>query len=557
MVSSSPGRQPCSLFTLLLPSSHTRSFARSLLGKVIIPVHSTSILSVIAMSIFRGRRSKADCSDLEFRSRDQTWGARGAAFKEGMEMNQHPTPVYTPSGYLTPTSTAYEGRRDSIASMQSSASCANSFSSNSSAYYSNLPPTPHTAREAVADSEWMMVRPHEIDNSIQEITPQEVEEFRQSEQWQQMMDAQHKHGHIPLPTERRPSSWGPVEPSHFQSAVRPTGSDNETLGLPAHMEYQPFDGLPPATRTLLPAAELHSTSEMWNAHHPTTSGLSIQGMTAEAYGAPQMNGQGINLDNFSWQQTGMEPAPLFDQPSVNPDDTVHETEHRTFPELATEQMEEPFGYDGYSSSTSQLGDSQPSIKHEDDAYFDHRRSDLMSPQRRHRQKDRRVGPSGPSGISKRKHRCETRLDSFTANLDGCAVDFRFQADIQKDPKSGRYCSTSGETKKQRCRFEGCTKTFARPEHLKRHENTHSKERPFPCVVTGCGRRFSRNDNRKAHYETHLKEAMSGKKARNASVSFQELTRLLHVNETPEEATKMIEKLQNPKVKVKSEKSESR
>ncbi|KAK8210724.1 hypothetical protein IWZ01DRAFT_407590, partial [Phyllosticta capitalensis] len=53
-----------------------------------------------------------------------------------------------------------------------------------------------------------------------------------------------------------------------------------------------------------------------------------------------------------------------------------------------------------------------------------------------------------------------------------------------------------------CRFEGCTKTFARPEHLKRHENTHSKERPFPCVVTGCGRRFSRNDNRKAHYETH-------------------------------------------------------
>ncbi|KAF2143394.1 uncharacterized protein K452DRAFT_215001, partial [Aplosporella prunicola CBS 121167] len=61
---------------------------------------------------------------------------------------------------------------------------------------------------------------------------------------------------------------------------------------------------------------------------------------------------------------------------------------------------------------------------------------------------------------------------------------------------------TGETKKQRCRFEGCVKTFARPEHLKRHENTHSKERPFPCVVPCCRRRFSRNDNRKAHYETH-------------------------------------------------------
>ncbi|KAK7534933.1 uncharacterized protein J3D65DRAFT_629466 [Phyllosticta citribraziliensis] len=490
-----------------------------------------------------------------------------------MEMNPHSAPGYTPSGYLTPTSSAYEGRRDSIASMQSSASCANSFSSNSSAYYSNLPPTPHTSREVVGESDWMMVRPNDMSfdhGSAHTANDHDADEYNNHDHWPSAMDFGHgKPGRMGIQPERRQPGWVMVEPATpYTSAVRPTGSDNDTLGLPAPTDYQSFDSMPNGARTLLPAAELQSHSEMWPAHHPTTSALSLQGMTAEAYGAPPMNSGSLNMD-YTWPQVGAGlEMPIFQDSVVHPGDTVHEADSRTYPEMNSDQsLEESFGsYDGYSSSTSQcsryggqLGDGHTSIKREaDDAYLDHRsRSELISPQRRHRQKDRRIGPSGPSGITKRKHRCENRMDSFTANLDGCAVDFRFQADIQKDPKSGRYCSTAGETKKQRCRFEGCTKTFARPEHLKRHENTHSKERPFPCVVPGCGRRFSRNDNRKAHYETHLKEAMSGKKARNASVSFPELKNLLHSHEAPEEANKMIEKLQNPKVKVKHEKSDSR
>ncbi|CCG84530.1 protein of unknown function [Taphrina deformans PYCC 5710] len=43
----------------------------------------------------------------------------------------------------------------------------------------------------------------------------------------------------------------------------------------------------------------------------------------------------------------------------------------------------------------------------------------------------------------------------------------------------------------------CTRPFARLEHLKRHERSHTKEKPFCCDqagdIIGCGRRFARRD----------------------------------------------------------------
>lgn len=35
----------------------------------------------------------------------------------------------------------------------------------------------------------------------------------------------------------------------------------------------------------------------------------------------------------------------------------------------------------------------------------------------------------------------------------------------------------------------CQSTFRRPEHLKRHFRSHTKEKPFECMQ--CGRHFSR------------------------------------------------------------------
>lgn len=48
----------------------------------------------------------------------------------------------------------------------------------------------------------------------------------------------------------------------------------------------------------------------------------------------------------------------------------------------------------------------------------------------------------------------------------------------------RLGSAPGQTK---CSI--CHSTFRRPEHLKRHFRSHTKEKPFECAQ--CGRHFSR------------------------------------------------------------------
>ncbi|GAA5868465.1 hypothetical protein JCM8547_006283 [Rhodosporidiobolus lusitaniae] len=53
-----------------------------------------------------------------------------------------------------------------------------------------------------------------------------------------------------------------------------------------------------------------------------------------------------------------------------------------------------------------------------------------------------------------------------------------------------------------CVAENCGKRFKRFEHLKRHERTHTMERPFKCEIPGCDKSFSRSDNLQQHRKTH-------------------------------------------------------
>ncbi|KAF8481625.1 hypothetical protein DFH94DRAFT_611859, partial [Russula ochroleuca] len=51
-----------------------------------------------------------------------------------------------------------------------------------------------------------------------------------------------------------------------------------------------------------------------------------------------------------------------------------------------------------------------------------------------------------------------------------------------------------------CAVPGCSKSFARAEHLKRHViSLHTHEKPFVCE---CGKTFARRDNLLQHQRVH-------------------------------------------------------
>ncbi|KAF2261807.1 hypothetical protein CC78DRAFT_469449 [Lojkania enalia] len=68
--------------------------------------------------------------------------------------------------------------------------------------------------------------------------------------------------------------------------------------------------------------------------------------------------------------------------------------------------------------------------------------------------------------------------------------------VYGSPREKKYCTelVNGRI---------CGRAFVRPEHLKRHQKTHSDERNFGCVI--CSRKFGRNDNYQEHYWTHVKQ----------------------------------------------------
>ncbi|CAD6588741.1 MAG: hypothetical protein CYPHOPRED_004511, partial [Cyphobasidiales sp. Tagirdzhanova-0007] len=70
--------------------------------------------------------------------------------------------------------------------------------------------------------------------------------------------------------------------------------------------------------------------------------------------------------------------------------------------------------------------------------------------------------------------------------------------------------TGANTKLHPCDFEGCDRKFKRLEHKRRHERSHTQEKPYGCDVAGCGRYFSRSDNLTQHKRTHKRPGRTQK-----------------------------------------------
>ncbi|XP_022253651.1 zinc finger protein GLIS3-like [Limulus polyphemus] len=97
------------------------------------------------------------------------------------------------------------------------------------------------------------------------------------------------------------------------------------------------------------------------------------------------------------------------------------------------------------------------------------------------------------------HVDQRKGEDFTCFWQGCPRRFR--------PFNARYKLLihmrvhSGE-KPNKCKFEGCNKSFSRLENLKIHLRSHTGERPYVCQYEGCSKAFSNSSDRAKHQRTH-------------------------------------------------------
>lgn len=68
--------------------------------------------------------------------------------------------------------------------------------------------------------------------------------------------------------------------------------------------------------------------------------------------------------------------------------------------------------------------------------------------------------------------------------------------------SSKKSKDAGRPKRYICEYEGCDKAFTRPSIREQHYRSHTNERPFKCDVEGCDKSFLRKSHLIAHKVSH-------------------------------------------------------
>ncbi|TNN79671.1 Zinc finger protein ZXDC [Liparis tanakae] len=149
------------------------------------------------------------------------------------------------------------------------------------------------------------------------------------------------------------------------------------------------------------------------------------------------------------------------------------------------------------SSLSELGtslDSCPLVKQEPGTLYAVTEADLVTPAPKTivADCDRGDFQSVPLIRSKKE-----AVASFGCPEPGCCSIFNTRQKLKV-----HFLHHAEDPRPYKCTVEGCGWAFATSYKLKRHLQSHDKQRPHTCPFKGCGRRFTTVYNLKAHFKVH-------------------------------------------------------
>lgn len=439
---------------------------------------------------------------------------------------------YLSSGLLTPSSSAYEGRRDSIASAQSSISYAQSYSSSS--YYSpKMPPTPTSQRDPGTEDFIWVQAPSSYDgrtqNSGDEATFGDCRTETPVTLSQSMPGAE---SHAPFS-----GSWVYVGQNEY-GIRQETFQSND--GLPAAGDFRSaFDAELEShcSQALLPSTvEAVPGLSPWSHPYPSSpNGLPDDRSNDLTYGYAAPASLANSLDWTSATSAHIFPGLVAPDTMMPKDSVVFDmNDGPSYIQSHSESFDERL--ESYDSCSTPLLRPQPEafldteidgfqlVKKEDSDFEEHdekpSRSIYVSPTgAKSVKKERR---SSRASNNRKKPRA-AKKNSYVTKFEEGDIHWDVDGgDIELD-KNGRllFRPDGCGVKKLTCKEIGCDKKFARPEHLKRHEDIHIGHQRYKCRLKNCPKKFNRWDNCLYHYLTHVKRPQR-KSTRNDQFTLQEV-----------------------------------